>query len=163
MTYNGGGFSADEEKSLSSASGDVLNEKIAAVGDHIRKIKGEKASKDQIKSEVNVLLKLKEFYKNQTGNAWTPNVVPMPMPKKDPVKVSVKMLDNFTDFFFQKINKKIIISWIFYEKTSSIFFQPDAAPKVEHYSGGGLSPEDLKDLENAAADAIGKLKYLENV
>ena len=102
MAYSGGGFSADEEKSLSSASGDIINEKIAAVGDHIRKIKGEKASKDQIKSEVNILLKLKEFYKNQTGNAWTPNVVPMPMPKKDPVKVSVKISRNFCYYYKKK-------------------------------------------------------------
>jgi len=106
MTYNGGGFSADEEKSLSSASGDVLNEKIAAVGDHIRKIKGEKASKDQIKSEVNVLLKLKEFYKNQTGNAWTPNVVPMPMPKKRSSKGKCQDVGQFHGLFLSKNQQK---------------------------------------------------------
>ena len=84
-TYSGGGISAEEEQSLSSSSGDVLNEKIIAVGDHIRKIKEDKLPKEQIISEVKILLKLKEFYKNQTGSAWTPDVVPMPMPKKDPL------------------------------------------------------------------------------
>ena len=84
-TYNGGGFSAEAEQALSASSGDVLNEKIIAVGDHIRKIKEDKMPKNQVLAEVNILLKLKEFYKNQTGNPWIPAVVPMPMLKKDPL------------------------------------------------------------------------------
>ena len=54
-TYNGGGISAEEEQSLSLSSGDVLNEKIIAVGDHIRKIKEDRLPKEQIISEVKIL------------------------------------------------------------------------------------------------------------
>ena len=45
VTYNGGGFSTEEEQSLSSSSGDALNIFIIAVGDHIRKIKEDKMPK----------------------------------------------------------------------------------------------------------------------
>ena len=112
MAYSGGGISADEEKALSSASADVLNEKIAAVGDFIREFKKSKPPKDQINAEVDVLKKLKGFYKAQTGQEWSPNAT------------SAKK-----------------------EKTPT-------PPKVEIYSGGGLSEEETKYLQTAAAEAL---------
>ena len=70
MAYNGGGLNDEELNSLSKASGDVINEKIASVGDFIRELKSKKASKDQIQVEVQVLLKLKGIFKSQTGKDW---------------------------------------------------------------------------------------------
>ena len=113
MAYSGGGISADEEKALSIASADVLNEKIAAVGDFIREFKKSKPSKDQIKVEVDVLLKLKGFYKAQTGQDWSPNTTASTKKEKTPPQ-----------------------------------------PKVEIYSGGGLSEEETKYLQTAAAEAL---------
>jgi hypothetical protein len=45
---------------------------ITSCGDYIRKIKAEKASKDQIQTEVKVLLVLKNLYKSKTGQDWKP-------------------------------------------------------------------------------------------
>ena len=49
-----------------------LEMKIASVGDLIRKLKAEKASKDAIGVEVKVLLSLKELFKKKTGQDWKP-------------------------------------------------------------------------------------------
>ena len=52
--YTGGGFTEDEKKTLSAAAAAALDIKIAAVGDHIRKLKADKAEKPAIETEVKV-------------------------------------------------------------------------------------------------------------
>ncbi len=113
-TYTGGGLSSEQEKGFESASGEVLDVNIRACGDLIRKLKGEKAPKDKIQPEVNVLLKLKGFYKSKTGQDWKPDSAPPSKPAESkPAKV-----------------------------------------EVEDYSGGGLTDDQVKALEKAAAEAI---------
>ena len=113
-SYTGGGLSSEQKKGFESASGEVLDVNIRACGDLIRKLKGEKAPKDKIQPEVNVLLKLKGFYKSKTGQDWKPDSAPPSKPAESkPAKV-----------------------------------------KVEDYSGGGLTDDQVKALEKAAAEAI---------
>ena len=107
-TYGGGGLSPDQEQAFQQASGDVQDAAIRSCGDLIRKLKSEKAAKDAIKAEVDVLLKLKGFYKSTTGQDWKPDNAPAA--KKEPI--------------------------------------------VESYTGGGLSGDQLKGLESAAAEAL---------
>ncbi|BFZ12382.1 hypothetical protein BsWGS_15421 [Bradybaena similaris] len=52
-----------------------LNNKIIAQGDNIRKLKTEKAPKNQIDLEVKALLDLKTEYKSITGKDWKPGTV----------------------------------------------------------------------------------------
>ncbi|CAH0551913.1 unnamed protein product [Brassicogethes aeneus] len=58
-----------------------LLEKIAALGDKIRKLKAEKASKEVVMAEVNVLKNLKDEYKKATGKEWTPQAAPVAVAK----------------------------------------------------------------------------------
>ncbi|KAF4516851.1 hypothetical protein B566_EDAN006246 [Ephemera danica] len=53
-----------------------IDEKIKEQGDKIRKLKGDKAPKDQLDVEVKALLALKEAYKAATGTDWKPGTVP---------------------------------------------------------------------------------------
>ena len=76
MSYKGGGLSPEQEKNLENGSAEDINENIKTCGDLIRKLKFEKAAKDQIQAEVAVLLKLKGFYKSKTGQDWKPGAVP---------------------------------------------------------------------------------------
>ena len=64
--------------SAKGASGDAesLNTQISAQGDLVRKMKAEKASKDDIKAAVNTLLDLKAKYKDATGQEWKPGCTP---------------------------------------------------------------------------------------
>ncbi|KFM81927.1 Bifunctional glutamate/proline--tRNA ligase, partial [Stegodyphus mimosarum] len=52
----------------------VLDTKIREQGDKIRKLKSEKAEKSVIDTNVQFLLKLKNEYKNCTGQEWKPDV-----------------------------------------------------------------------------------------
>ncbi|XP_047522026.1 bifunctional glutamate/proline--tRNA ligase isoform X4 [Pieris napi] len=54
---------------------DILT-KIAAQGDKVRKLKGEKADKSTVDVEVKNLLNLKAQYKSETGKDWTPTAAP---------------------------------------------------------------------------------------
>ena len=55
----------------SSASGDLsLWEKVTAQGNTIRKMKSEKASKDDVMAAVNILKELKANYKSATGTEY---------------------------------------------------------------------------------------------
>lgn len=54
----------------------VINEKIIAQGDKVRRLKTEKADKATIDAEVKVLLALKAEYKTSTGEDWKPDVIP---------------------------------------------------------------------------------------
>ena len=56
--------------------------KISSVGDLIRKLKAEKASKEAIDAEVKVLLRLKELFKKKTGQDWKPSSQAKPDSKK---------------------------------------------------------------------------------
>lgn len=75
--------SPQEEKAPSVPSGTSavdLDAKIQAQGDMVRKVKAEKASKDQITAEVKKLLDLKAQYKAATGTEWKPDAKPTPAP-----------------------------------------------------------------------------------
>ena len=71
-SYTGGGLTPAQEKELETAAAEALDMKIKACGDLIRKLKGDKAGKAQIDSEVQVLLKLKGAFKKRTGQDWKP-------------------------------------------------------------------------------------------
>ncbi|RWS15020.1 bifunctional glutamate/proline--tRNA ligase-like protein, partial [Dinothrombium tinctorium] len=49
-----------------------LSLKIKEQGDKIRKMKSDKKSKEELKPEIDCLLKLKDEYKKLTGNEWKP-------------------------------------------------------------------------------------------
>ena len=70
--YTGGGLTPEQEKELDNAAAEALSAKIASCGDLIRKMKAEKATKDQIGAEVKILLLLKDKYKKKTGQDWKP-------------------------------------------------------------------------------------------
>ena len=57
-------------------AGSDLNAKIAAQGDIVRKLKGEKADKAAIDAAVKTLLALKADYKAATGSDWKPGAAP---------------------------------------------------------------------------------------
>ena len=57
-----------------SAKAVQLNSDIAAQGDKVRKLKGEKAEKEAIETAVNVLLSLKAKFKTETGQDWKPGM-----------------------------------------------------------------------------------------
>ena len=112
--YTGGGLSTEAEQSLAKAPEDVIDANIRACGDLVRQLKSEKATKDKIKAEVDVLLKLKKIFKDATSKDWKP--------------------DNAA------------------KKTATP--PPTAAVVIEHYTGGGLTPAQEKELETAAAEAL---------
>ncbi|KAG8184855.1 hypothetical protein JTE90_016200 [Oedothorax gibbosus] len=74
----------EEVKNICSPIGDSSNSlfndamnihnKIKEQGDAIRKLKGEKAEKSVIDSNVQMLLKLKNEFKSCTGKDWSPNI-----------------------------------------------------------------------------------------
>ena len=70
--------------------------KITSVGDLIRKLKAEKASKDAIGVEVKVLLSLKELFKKKTGQDWKPpsQAKPDTKQKKEPSPVKTTTGDD---------------------------------------------------------------------
>ena len=57
-------------------NGESLNEQICAQGDSVRKLKSDKASKEDIGAAVNVLKELKAKYKDATGEEWKPGCTP---------------------------------------------------------------------------------------
>ena len=85
-SYNGGGLSPEQVAELDNAAAESLDMKIKNCGDLIRKLKTEKASKDQIGEEVKVLLLLKSAYKKKTGQEWKPEAEPPKKEKKENVK-----------------------------------------------------------------------------
>ena len=71
-----------EKKKFFSFHSLYLEMKISSVGDLIRKLKAEKASKEAIDAEVKVLLRLKELFKKKTGQDWKPSSQAKPDSKK---------------------------------------------------------------------------------
>lgn len=71
-SYGGGGFSDAEKAKLKSASESELDAQIQGVGDHIRKLKADKADKAVVQNEVATLLFLKTVYKEKAGGDWVP-------------------------------------------------------------------------------------------
>ena len=63
VPYSGGGLTAAEKDEMTAAAAEALDLKIQHVGGLIRKLKNEKADKDTVKAEVDVLLFLKNCYK----------------------------------------------------------------------------------------------------
>ena len=63
VPYSGGGLTAAEKDEMTAAAAEALDLKIQHVGGLIRKLKNEKADKDTVKAEVEVLLFLKNCYK----------------------------------------------------------------------------------------------------
>ena len=95
-SYAGGGLTPDQVAELDNAAAEAIDMKIKNVGDLIRKLKTEKATKDQIGEEVKVLLLLKNCYKNKTGNEWKPANAPAEpkKEKKEPVKTEAPKTDG---------------------------------------------------------------------
>lgn len=63
-----------------------LSNKISEQGDRVRQLKAAKKSKDVIDAEVKILLKLKQEYKEATGQDWKPEIN---IQKQSPVKTDV--------------------------------------------------------------------------
>lgn len=59
---------------MDSAKAKELNAKIVEVGEKIRKLKADKASKEDIDGQVAILLELKKEFKSATGADWKPEV-----------------------------------------------------------------------------------------
>jgi len=95
-SYGGGGLTPEQVAELDNAAAEAIDMKIKNVGDLIRKLKTEKATKDQIGEEVKVLLLLKNCYKNKTGNEWKPANTPAEpkKEKKEPVKTEAAKADG---------------------------------------------------------------------
>lgn len=72
--------SPQEEKPPKSVGSTVnlvdLDNRITAQGERVRKLKGEKAPKEQIDAEVKILLALKAEYKAGSGKDWKPGATP---------------------------------------------------------------------------------------
>ena len=95
-SYGGGGLTPEQVAELDNAAAEAIDMKIKNVGDLIRKLKTEKATKDQIGEEVKVLLLLKSCYKKKTGNEWKPTNAPTE-PKKEkkaPEKTEAPKVDG---------------------------------------------------------------------
>lgn len=82
-SYGGGGLTPEQVAELDNAAAEAIDMKIKNVGDLIRKLKTEKATKDQIGEEVKVLLLLKRCYKKKTGNEWKPTNAPAEPKKRE--------------------------------------------------------------------------------
>jgi len=72
VQYSGGGLTAAEKEEMTAAAAEALDLTIQHVGGLIRKLKNEKADKATVKAEVDVLLFLKNCYKEKTGGDWVP-------------------------------------------------------------------------------------------
>ena len=70
--YIGGGMTPELEAEVRNSSAEALDIKIQAIGDYVRKLKADKAGKDQIDTEVKALLFLKGLYKEKAGSEWVP-------------------------------------------------------------------------------------------
>ena len=55
-----------------SSKSKELDEKIKEAGEKVRKLKADKASKEDVDREVKVLLDLKQEFKTVTGADWKP-------------------------------------------------------------------------------------------
>ncbi len=72
VKYEGGGFTEEQKKALAGSASKALDIKIKNCGDYIRKLKSEKAEKDKVLQEVEVLKFLKGLYKDKAGKEWAP-------------------------------------------------------------------------------------------
>lgn len=66
--------SVAEVEAVGKTVGEQLSNKISKQGDKVRQLKTAKESKDTIDAEVKILLKLKQDYKEATGQDWKPEV-----------------------------------------------------------------------------------------
>ena len=90
--------SPSSNKTATNNDGNSLNEQIIAQGDKVRKLKAEKASKDDIGAAVQVLKELKTKYKDATGEEWKPGCTP-PSPSSNNETVT----DNDGDLLNEQI------------------------------------------------------------
>lgn len=63
---------AADTKSADNKDTEALNQKLIAQGNKVRQLKSDKAGKEAINNEVQVLLELKKEFKSLTGNEWKP-------------------------------------------------------------------------------------------
>lgn len=74
----GGSAAAAPIASSNSGQFDELNAKVKAQGDKVRQLKSGGADKTQIKSEVDILLKYKQEFKEALGVDWKPDMAAPP-------------------------------------------------------------------------------------
>lgn len=81
-----------------AASSAGLYEKVAEQGEMVRKLKAEKASKDQVDAAVKQLLILKAEYKQQTGQEYKPGAQPV---QSSPAKTESSTSSKAPELFSQ--------------------------------------------------------------
>ena len=86
--------------STGGGNGAEINSKIAAQGETVRKLKGDKAPKPDVDSAVKVLLQLKADFKAATGQDWKPG---MTVPSAAPAPAASTGGDNADE-----LNSKIV-------------------------------------------------------
>lgn len=83
-----------------SINENTILEKITQQGDLVRNLKAQKAEKSAIDAAVKVLINLKTNYKEQTGNEWKANVIPVKInkeTKKEEVCSENDLLEKITE------------------------------------------------------------------
>ncbi|GAB1609594.1 bifunctional glutamate/proline--tRNA ligase-like [Argonauta hians] len=81
-----------------------INQKITDLGNKIRQLKADKAAKEEITAQVNILLSLKAEYKTATGTDWKPGAAPAGGESK---KTATTAAATVTDPAVAEINQKI--------------------------------------------------------
>uniref|UniRef100_A0A8B9HYL2 Bifunctional glutamate/proline--tRNA ligase n=1 Tax=Astyanax mexicanus TaxID=7994 RepID=A0A8B9HYL2_ASTMX len=97
----------------SNTSSTDLHGRVAEQGEVVRKLKGEKASKDQIDAAVKQLLALKAEYKQVTGQEYKPGAPPASAASAPPAKVQsapepikTSSPDNATADIYQRVSQQ---------------------------------------------------------
>ncbi|XP_007252600.3 bifunctional glutamate/proline--tRNA ligase isoform X1 [Astyanax mexicanus] len=97
----------------SNTSSTDLHGRVAEQGEVVRKLKGEKASKDQIDAAVKQLLALKAEYKQVTGQEYKPGAPPASAGSAPPAKVQsapepikTSSPDNATADIYQRVSQQ---------------------------------------------------------
>ncbi|KAM8945260.1 bifunctional glutamate/proline--tRNA ligase isoform 2-T2 [Pelodytes ibericus] len=67
--------------SSKSDDGKTIHDKVSAQGELVRKLKAEKASKDEVEAAVKTLLNIKAEYKKLSGQDYKPGCPPVPQPQ----------------------------------------------------------------------------------
>ncbi|XP_061172906.1 bifunctional glutamate/proline--tRNA ligase-like [Saccostrea echinata] len=83
-----------------------LNNKFVAQGNKVRDLKGQKAAKDTVTAEVQILLQLKAEYKTATGKDWTPAPAGTTPQKTEPVSKAMASEGTEAESLKKKIDEQ---------------------------------------------------------